>query len=141
MFRVANEIVTQCSTAADCLNCHLGTVDVVCILTTFQQMAFCFNKMVKYGAHIKSYQAYAKESDEYLEAALLLDLVKRASHLLDSLDGQAKSLQIAKDTMSRRITGRSPACLNQLNLSYSHEVIVGFRKLFQLIVRVFEEKW
>ncbi|ETS76273.1 hypothetical protein PFICI_11660 [Pestalotiopsis fici W106-1] len=141
MFRVTDDIINQCSAAANCLDCHLGTVDVVCILTAFQQTAFCFNLIAKSGVNISNHQVYAaKDGEQQLDAVLVMNLVTRASSLLDVLDGHARSLQLAKDTMSRRLTGRSPACLNQLNLSYCQEVIIGFRKLFQIIISVFEGK-
>ncbi|KAM0809742.1 hypothetical protein AB5N19_10089 [Seiridium cardinale] len=145
MFKVTNDVIMSCHSAANCANCRIGPVDLVYILTMFQQTAFCFDYIAKSGKDeninigIGDYQIQMN-GDPKLKNALVLNLVGQASDLLNTLDAHKRRLSLADSPLSRKVISRSPACLNQLNLGYAHEVILKFRKLFRLMTSVFEEK-
>ncbi|KAF2995415.1 hypothetical protein E8E14_000739 [Neopestalotiopsis sp. 37M] len=144
MFKVTSDVIRSCCSAVSCTKCYLGPVDLVCVLTVFQQTSYCFQQISQSGlgggetkVGIGNYEILLN-NDAGIKRLLVLNLVEQASVLLDALASHAESLFLAEDPPSRKELSRSPACLNQLNLDYVQEVTTRFRKLFEIIVNVFE---
>ncbi|KAH8204651.1 hypothetical protein TruAng_001126 [Truncatella angustata] len=145
MMKITGEIIKGCNSAVSCSHCRIGPVDLVCILTAFQQTASCFNRITKSGLDdniqigIGEYQIQLND-DPGLKCALVMNLVRQANTLLDALDNLGENMSLAENSTGRGAVSRSPACLNQLNLQYVQEVVFNFRKLFRLMSNVFEDR-
>lgn len=144
MFKVTGDVIQSCQESTRC-GCYVGPVDLVCIMTVFEQTAACFDYIAKSGfdgtvkVGIGSY-CVSLADDASLKRMLVLDLVKQANELLDSLGALAQNMFIVQNGPGTKRMGRSPACLNQLNLDYVREAIASFRKLFRLIADFFGDQ-
>ncbi|KAJ5709758.1 hypothetical protein N7493_010049 [Penicillium malachiteum] len=144
MFKVTGDVIHSCQDSTRC-GCYLGPVDLVCIMTVFEQTAACFDYIAKssFDGTIKvgiGNYCVSKIDDASLKRMLVLDLVKQADELLDSVSEIAQNMSVAQNEHGFKRMGRSPACLNQLNLDYVREAIANFKKLFRLITDFFGEK-
>lgn len=124
--------------------CYLGHVDLVCIMTVFEQTAAFFDYIAKSGfdGTVKvgiGYYCMSLTDDASLKRILVLELVKQANELLDSVSTLAQNMCVPQNEPGVKTMGRSPACLNQLNLNYVREAIASFKKLFRLITDFFDE--
>lgn len=147
IFKITEETIQNCTLAVNCLNCKITSVELVCILTVFQQTGFCFNQIVKsgFGNRIKiaigDYQVRLNDDPKF-KSILVLNLVKQASSLLDTIELRRQSFLLHGDhsQIHRRNESQSSEGLDRLNLHYTQEVITNFRKLFRLITDVYEGK-
>lgn len=143
MFKITGEVIRSCQESTRC-GCYMGPVDLVCIMTVFEQTAACFDYIAKSGfdetvkVGIGNY--CVSLDDASLKRMLVLDLVKQANKLLDSVSALAQNMFAAQNEPGAKAIGRSPACLNQLNLDYVREAIASFKKLFRLITDFYGEK-
>lgn len=144
MFRVTGDVIGSCRSAITCANCHISPVDLVFILSVFQQTAYCFQQISHLGLNnddfivgIGDYRVLLNDDATTIKSMLVLNLVAQAKSLLDALDTQAQSLFLFPSSPDTKSMGRSPACLNQLNLEYVKQVTTNFQKLFKIIVNVF----
>ncbi|KAJ5272366.1 hypothetical protein N7478_007491 [Penicillium angulare] len=141
MFKLTGEIIQSCQKSTDC-DCFKGPVDLVCIMTTFEQTAVCFDYIAKSGfdgtvkVGIGNY-CISKTDDASFKRILVLDLVGQADHLLDSLTSLAFDME-SKHQPGAKAMGRSPNCLNKLNMNYLHEAVASFKKLFEIIHGFFD---
>lgn len=144
MFKVTGDVIRSCQEST-CCGCYVGPVDLVCIMTVFEQTAVCFDYIAKSGfdgtvkVGIGSYSVSLTD-DASLKRMLVLDLVNQANELLDSVNALAQNMFVAQSEPGTKRMGRSPACLNQLNLDYVREATASFKKLFRLITNFFGEK-
>jgi len=144
MFKVTGDVIKSCQESTSC-GCYIGPVDLVCIMTVFEQTAFCFDFIAKSGFNgtvnvgIGSYSVSLTD-DASLKRMLVLDLVNQANELLDSINALAQKMFVAQNELRTKYMGRSPACLNQLNLNYVQEATASFKKLFRLITNFFGER-
>ncbi|THC91342.1 hypothetical protein EYZ11_009207 [Aspergillus tanneri] len=144
MFKVTGDVIRSCQESTRC-GCYVGPVDLVCIMTVFEQTAACFDYIAKSGfdgtvkVGIGNY-CVSLTDDASLKRMLVLDLVKQANELLDSISALAQNMFVAQSEPGVKTMNRSPACLNQLNLDYVREAIASFKKLFRLITDFFGEK-
>lgn len=144
MFKVTGDVIRSCQESTRC-NCYNGPVDLVCIMTVFEQTAVCFDYIVKSGFEgtmkvgIGNY-CVSLTNDTSLKRTLVLDLVNQANELLDSVNTLAQNMFAAQSEPGVKRMGRSPACLNQLNLNYVREATASFKKLFRLITDFFGER-
>lgn len=146
MFKITGEVISSCRSAIACTNCHIGPVDLVCILTVFQQTAYCLQQISQSGLNgddfrvgVGDYQVLLND-DANIKSILVLNLVAQANLFLDAVTVHAQNLFLSPSSPDTRVMGRSPACLNQLNLDYLQQVTSNFKKLFRLITDVFEMK-
>ncbi|KAH8799096.1 hypothetical protein F5884DRAFT_742654 [Xylogone sp. PMI_703] len=145
LFKVTVEVIRSCQQSAGCGCCHMRPVDLVCIMTIFEQTAACFSHIVKSGfdqdvkVGFGSYSVMLSD-DTKLKRMLVLDLVEQANTLLDSMSNLAQNSFVSQSGPVNQQMNRSPAWMNQLNLDYVREVIEGFRKLFRLITEFFDGK-
>ncbi|KAJ5114105.1 hypothetical protein N7456_002639 [Penicillium angulare] len=141
MFKLTGEIIQSCQKSTDC-GCFKGPVDLVCIMTAFKQTAVCFDYIAKSGfdgtvkVGIGNY-CISKTDDASFKRMLVLDLVAQADHLLDSLTSLARDME-SKHQPGVKAMGRSPNCLNKLNMNYLQEAVASFKKLFGIIHGFFE---
>ncbi|KAJ5726116.1 uncharacterized protein N7483_007473 [Penicillium malachiteum] len=144
MFKVTGDVIRSCQESTRC-GCYVGPVDLVCIMTVFEQTAACFDYIAKSGfdgtvkVGIGNY-CVSMIDDASLKRMLVLDLVKQANELLDSVSEIAQNMLVAQNEPGVKRMGRSPACLNQLNMDYVRQAIDSFKKLFRLITNFFGEK-
>ncbi|KAH8653803.1 hypothetical protein BX600DRAFT_471665 [Xylariales sp. PMI_506] len=146
MLKATADVISSCTSAAKCANCQLSPVDLVCVLTVFQQTAFCFNRIAQsefrdenVKINVGDYEVRLYD-DHKFQNALILNLVEQADAFLDILESHSKTLLLAQSSLSRKVMSRSPGCLNQLNLDYAQVVISNFRKLFRLITARAQDK-
>lgn len=142
MFKVTGDVIRSCLEATRC-GCHVGLVDLVCIMTVFEQTAACFDFIAKSGfdgtvkVGIGNY--YVSLTDDVsLKCVLVSDLVKQANALLDSLNNLAHDMVVSRREPGFKAMSRSPVCLNQLNLNYLREATASFKKLFRLITDIYD---
>ena len=144
MFKVTGDVIRSCQESTLC-GCYVGPVDLVCIMTVFEQTAACFDYIAKSGfdgtvkVGIGNYSVSLTD-DASLKRMLVLDLVNQANELLDSVSALAQNMVMAQNEPGAKRMGRSPACLNKLNLDYVREATASFKKLFRLIKNFFSEK-
>jgi hypothetical protein len=144
MFKVTGDVIRSCQESTNC-GCHVNPVDIVCIMTVFEQTAACFDYIAKSGfdgtvkVGIGAY-CISLTDDASLKRMLVLDLIKQANMLLDSLCALAEDMFMSRSKSGVKVMNRSPACLNQLNLDYVREVAASFKKLFRLMAGVFDDK-
>lgn len=143
MFKVTGKTIKGCSAALECLNCHIGPVDLVLILNIFQQTAYYFQQITQsslnsdwFTAGIGDYQVLLNEDGSAIKSMLVLNLVAQASSLLDAISAHAQGLCLSSSSPDTGSMSRSPACSNQLNLEYVKQVMSRFKKLFRLIIDV-----
>lgn len=143
IFKVTGDVIRSCLESTRC-GCYVGPVDLVCIMTVFEQTAACFDYIAKSGfdgtvkVGIGDY-CVSLTDDASLKRMLVLDLVTQANELLDSISARAQDMFVAQNEPGVKRMGRSPACLNQLNLDYVREATASFKKLFRLITDFFGE--
>ncbi|PWY65697.1 hypothetical protein BO70DRAFT_383235 [Aspergillus heteromorphus CBS 117.55] len=144
----AHSIIQACQTATQCRSCPTSPVDLVYIMTIFEQTATCFDLITKSGVNdvvkvgIGSYCVSRTDDDGALKRVLVGDLVRRARGFLDGMEGLALGVGESENggsggTGKRGVMGRSPRCLNQLNLEYVRVASESFRKLFGVMEGVF----
>ncbi|KAE8367278.1 hypothetical protein BDV27DRAFT_76110 [Aspergillus caelatus] len=144
MFKVAGDVIRSCQESTRC-GCYVGPVDLVCIMSVFEQTAVCFDYIAKSGSDgtvkvgIGNY-CVSLTDDASLKRMLVLDLVRQADALLDSVSVLAQNIFVSLNEPSAKTMNRSPACLNQLNLDYVREATASFKKLFRLITEYFGGK-
>ncbi|KAJ5570044.1 uncharacterized protein N7459_009474 [Penicillium hispanicum] len=142
MFKVTGDVVRSCLESTRC-GCYTGPVDLVCIMTVFEQTAVCFDFIAKSGfdgtvkVGIGDY-CVSLTDDVSLKCMLVSDLVKQANELLDSLNELAQNMSASRKDPGFKAMSRSPACLNQLNLNYLREATASFKKLFCLITDFYD---
>ncbi|EIT81835.1 hypothetical protein AO1008_08037 [Aspergillus oryzae 100-8] len=142
MFKVTGDVIRSCQESTRC-GCYVGPVDLVCIMSVFEQTAVCFDYIAKSGfdgtvkVGIGNY-CVSLNDDASLKRMLVLDLVRQADTLLDSVSVLAQNMFVSLNEPSAKSLNRSPACLNQLNLDYVREATASFKKLFRLITEYFE---
>lgn len=144
IFKITGDVVRSCQEATQC-GCRLGAVDLVRIMTVFQQTAFCFDYITKSGLDGTVNLAFgdycvSMTDNASVKKAIVLDLVRQADQLLDTLDSRAKDLLLVLSDPEAKGIGRSPRCLNNLNLNYVQTVGASFKKLFGLITDYFSGK-
>ncbi|KAJ5408175.1 hypothetical protein N7509_002058 [Penicillium cosmopolitanum] len=144
MLKVTEDVTASCQSAINCKRCKIGPVDLVCIVTVFQQTAACFDHIAKSSLDgsmkvgVGSYEVSLTD-DITFKRMLVMNHIKQANTLLDSMNIFCQNLCLSQDGLPRNVMNRSPACLNQLNLNYVREVTTNFRTFFRLITDVFEE--
>ncbi|KAJ1707303.1 hypothetical protein NYO67_10559 [Aspergillus flavus] len=144
MFKVTGDVIRSCQESTRC-GCYVGPVDLVCIMSVFEQTAVCFDYIAKSGfdgtvkVGIGNY-CVSLNDDASLKRMLVLDLVRQADTLLDSVSVLAQNMFVSLNEPSAKSLNRSPACLNQLNLDYVREATASFKKLFRLITEYFGGK-
>ncbi|KAB8212596.1 hypothetical protein BDV34DRAFT_184256 [Aspergillus parasiticus] len=144
MFKVTGDVIRSCQESTRC-GCYVGPVDLVCIMSVFEQTAVCFDYIAKSGfdgtvkVGIGNY-CVSLNDDASLKRMLVLDLVRQADALLDSVSVLAQNMFVSLNEPSAKTLNRSPACLNQLNLDYVREATASFKKLFRLITEYFGGK-
>ena len=144
MFKVTSEVIRSCLEATRC-GCAVTPVDLVCIMSVFEQTAVCFDFIAKSGVYetiqvgIGNYSVSVAD-DASLKRMLVLNLTKQADEFLDTVSATAHEMFLAQHGKRLRTTGRSPACLNQLNLDYVREATASFKKLFRLITDFMGDK-
>ncbi|KAJ5114398.1 hypothetical protein NUU61_000157 [Penicillium alfredii] len=142
MFKVTGDVIRSCLESTRC-GCRLGPVDLVCIMTVFEQTAVCFDYIAKSGfdgtvkVGIGNYCVSLKD-DASLKRTLVLDLVSQANVFLDSLSALAQKMIALQNEPGVKCMGRSPACLTQLNFNYLREATASFKRLFRLMTEFFE---
>ncbi|KAB8224868.1 hypothetical protein BDV33DRAFT_187854 [Aspergillus novoparasiticus] len=143
MFKVTGDVIRSCQESTRC-GCYVGPVDLVCIMSVFEQTAVCFDYIAKSGfdgtvkVGIGNY-CVSLNDDASLKRMLVLDLVRQADALLDSVSVLAQNMFVSLNEPRAKTLNRSPACLNQLNLDYVREATASFKKLFRLITEYFED--
>lgn len=145
MLKVTEDVIVSCQTTTNCKRCKIGPVDLVCIVTVFQQTATCFDHIAKSSLDgnmkvgVGAYEVSLID-DITFKRMLVVNLVKQASSLLDSLNALGQNLFLSQRGQTQGLMNRSPACLNQLNLNYVREVTGNFKTFFRLITNVFDER-
>jgi hypothetical protein len=144
MFKVTEDVIRSCQESTNC-GCHVNPVDLVCIMAVFEQTAACFDYIAKsgFGGTVKvGIGAYciSLTDDASLKRMLVLDLIKQANVLLDSVCALAEDMFMSRSKSVVKVMNRSPACLNQINRDYVREAAANFRKLFCLMTGVFDGK-
>ncbi|QKX64433.1 uncharacterized protein TRUGW13939_11607 [Talaromyces rugulosus] len=144
MFKVTGDVIRSCQESTNC-GCHVNPVDLVCIMAVFEQTAACFDYIAKsgFGGTVKvGIGAYciSLTDDASLKRMLVLDLIKQANVLLDSVCALAEDMFMSRSNSGVKVMNRSPACLNQLNRNYVREAAASFKKLFCLMTGVFDGK-
>jgi hypothetical protein len=148
IFKITEETIQGCVAAVNCLNCKITSVELVCILTVFQQTGLCFNQIVKsrFGNRVKiavgDYQVRLN-NDPKFKSILVLNLVRQASGLLDTIDLRRQGFLHSSDPSKpghRRSDSQSTEVLDRLNLHYTQEVMANFRKLFRIITNIYKGK-
>jgi hypothetical protein len=114
-------------------------------MAVFEQTAACFDYIAKsgFGGTVKvGIGAYciSLTDDASLKRMLVLDLIKQANVLLDSVCALAEDMFMSRSKSVVKVMNRSPACLNQINRDYVREAAANFRKLFCLMTGVFDGK-
>lgn len=136
VLKVTEDVIRSCQAIISCSQCKIGPVDLVSILTVFQQTASCFNHNANSSVDgtikldVGAYKV-SLMNDILFKRMLVDNLVRQANALLDSLTSFGQSLFLSPQTQTRM--DRSPACLNQLNLSCLREVVMSFKGFFVLI--------
>lgn len=111
-------------------------------MTAFEQTAVCFDYIAKSGfdgtvkVGIGNY-CVSRTDDASFKRMLVLDLVSQANVLLDSMGALARDME-TQHRPGVKAMGRSPNCLNKLNLNYLQEATGSFKKLFRLITDFFD---
>lgn len=146
MFQVTGQVIAGCYSAINCTCCYISPVDLVQILSVFQQTAYCLKQISQSGlSHgdeaftigVGDYQVCLKDAVA-VQNILVLDLVTQAERLLDAAASKAVELSQIPLRAEHRAMRRSPICLDQLNLDYVKQVTTKFKQLFQLIREAFE---
>lgn len=144
IFKVTGDVISSCQHSTQC-GCSLGLVDLVCIMTVFEQTALCFDYIAKSGfdgtvkVALGNY-CVSLTDDASLKKTLVLDLVRQADELLDAVGRRAQDLLAAIEDPQVKCVGRSPRCLNQLNLNYVQTASASFRRLFGVMRDFFSGK-
>lgn len=148
MFQVTGQVIAGCYSAINCTCCYISPVDLVQILSVFQQTAYCLKQISQSGlSHddeaftigVGDYQVCLKDAAA-AKNILVLDLVTQAERLLDAAVSKTVELSQIPLRAEHRAMRRSPICLDQLNLDYVKQVTTKFKQLFQLIREAFEGK-
>ncbi|PWY93285.1 hypothetical protein BO94DRAFT_622425 [Aspergillus sclerotioniger CBS 115572] len=127
MVKATGDVIRSCQQSTRC-GCYVGPVDLVCIMSVFEQTASCFDYIAKSG-----FDGNGK--------MLVLDLIRQSNTLMDSVDALAQKMMAPSRQKDPGIKAmdRSPVCLNQLNLTYVREAIATFKELFGFITKVHGE--
>jgi hypothetical protein len=144
MLKVTEDVIGSCQAAVSCSQCQLGPVDLVFIVTIFQQTAACFNHIIKSGLDgamkvgLGDYEVSLIDGGIF-KRMLVVNLVKQANKLLDTLGTLSQNFLTSQEVTYRKVMNRSPACLTLANLSYVREVIANFKKFFDSVMEMFNE--
>ncbi|XWW92246.1 hypothetical protein V2A60_000169 [Cordyceps javanica] len=142
---VTEDVIRSCQAIVGCAQCEVGPVDLVSVLTVFQQTASCFNHIANASVDgtirlgVGAYKVSLTD-DMLFKRMLVVNLVRQANALLDSLTSLGQGLFLSPRPQQPRVMNRSPACLNQLNLSYLREVVTSFKSFFLLITDASEDQ-
>ena len=142
VLKVTEDVIQSCQAIVTCIQCKIAPVDIVSILSVFQQTAWCFNHIVNSSVDgtIKLNMGGYKVNlmgDILFKRLLIVNLVTQANAMLDSLTRLGQGQVLSPQTQTR--IHRSPGCLNQLNMSYLQEVVNSFKGFFRLITDASED--
>lgn len=142
VLKVTEDVIQSCQALVTCTQCKIAPVDIASILSVFQQTASCFNYIVNSSVDgtIKLDMGGYKVNvmcDILFKRLLIVNLVRQANAMLDSLTSLGQGQFLSPQTQTR--IHRSPACLNQLNMSYLREVNNSFKGFFRLITDASED--
>ncbi|PYH95665.1 hypothetical protein BO71DRAFT_482705 [Aspergillus ellipticus CBS 707.79] len=159
IFQTTLTTIQRCQTASQCRTCTTSPVDLVHIMTVFEQTAACFDYIARcgfegvdvklgIGDYCISRAGWGGGDVVGLRRVLVLDLVREGRRFLDGVGGLVKKMEEEEEvggggsaSASGRggmMMGRSPRCLNRLNVEYVREASSGFRRLFGVMEGVFE---
>lgn len=145
VLKVTEDVIQSCQAIVTCTQCKITPVDIVSILTVFQQTASCFNHIVNTSVDgtikldVGGYKVNLMD-DILFKRMLVVNLVRQANALLDSLTSLGQGQFLSPQTQAQAGMHRSPACLNQLNMSYLREVVLSFKGFFLVITDAFSDK-
>jgi hypothetical protein len=136
--QVTSEVIRRCSNIVSCTSCSANCTDLICIVAIFQEVDPCFEFMAQgdidkpIKVTMGSYEMAVDEQDaKQWRRMLVMQLVKRANGLLDSISARCQDM--LKDL--------DPGCrLGRVNIGYLQAVIGNSRHNFQGIMRGFRDE-
>jgi hypothetical protein len=130
VFKVTGDIIKNAKSILDCTNCQVSWPDLICILSVFQQTNICWEHITKmdfFGSikvSVGMYEVPLADNAE-LRRMLIVDLIKQATFLLESLHSLGQNLSLLQQEHGR---------LTQINLSYLQAVVENFKSVFQSVL-------
>ena len=137
VFQVTGEVIRICQDMIDCASCQVSCTDLVCILAVFQQTNTCFEYIAQAdpaaGAIKVSVGEYkvSMVNDVKLRRMLVMDLIKQANTVLDSLSSLGQNMFPSQLAM--------PGRLSRINLDYLQKVIENFKSHLRSITDSLDE--
>ncbi len=134
VFKVTGDIIKSARNTLDCARCEVSYADLICILAVFQQTNTCWEHLTEidlFGGirvSVGKYEVPIVNNTE-LRRMLILDLIKQARMLLDSLRSLGQNVSLLQHERGR---------LTQVNLSYLQAVIENFTNVFGSIINSFD---
>ncbi|KAI1441716.1 hypothetical protein F5Y02DRAFT_289927 [Annulohypoxylon stygium] len=129
LLKVTGDAIKSCQTMIDCTHYPLSSPDVICAITIFQETSVCFKQITKPDSSsvvkliVGGYEVSITDRDK-LRSVLIMDLVKQANCLLDSLSSLGENLFL---------NGPSPEPLAQVHFDYLRALIQDFRDTLQFV--------
>lgn len=134
IFKVTGDAIRRCQDIMDCKNCAVRCTDLLLIMSVVQETHPCFDRIAKYDLDgfvrvtFGGYEVSLKDGN--LRAALVMDLVQRASKVLESISSTGQSMI---DQLSE------PCPLANANVAYLEATISQFRTVLRCVSRFMEE--
>ncbi|KAI0881678.1 uncharacterized protein GGS22DRAFT_171588 [Annulohypoxylon maeteangense] len=129
LLKVTGDAITSCQTMIDCRHCQLSSPDLICAITIFQETSVCFKQITKPDSSsvvkliVGGYEISVTDRDK-LRSVLVMDLVKQANSLLDSMSNMGENLFLNQPT---------PDQLAQVHFEYLRALIQDFRDTLRFV--------
>ncbi|KAI2463312.1 hypothetical protein F4781DRAFT_126968 [Annulohypoxylon bovei var. microspora] len=129
LLKVTGDAIKSCQRMIDCGNCQLSSPDLICAITVFQETSACFKQITKPDSSsvvkliVGGYEVAVTDRNK-LRSVLVMDLVKQANCLLDSLSNLGENMFLTRPAPDR---------LAQVHLDYLRALIQDFRDTLRLV--------
>ncbi|KAI1462851.1 hypothetical protein F4805DRAFT_472067 [Annulohypoxylon moriforme] len=129
LLKVTGDAIKSCQTMIDCGHCQLSSPDLICAITIFQETSVCFKQITKPDSSsvvkliVGGYEVSVTDRDK-LRSVLIMDLVKQANSLLDSMSNIGENMFLNRP---------SPDRLAQVHFNYLRELTQDFRDTLRFV--------
>jgi hypothetical protein len=136
VFKVTRDVMRTFQELIDCARCRISCTDLICIMALFQHTEPAFEHIAKVDlaggirVSIGAYQVQVADGAN-LRRMLVMDLVRQASSLLDSLSSMRLKISAAPP--------EQPCRLGKINLNYLSVVIDGFRSVLRSVEELVDD--
>ena len=137
IYKVTSQVMQGCQDIVDCTGCPVGCTDLICMVAVFKQTDCCFEYMAKTdldGTIMTNFGGLdIPINDPKLRAMLVMNLIHRATEVLDAISTKGQKMMNA---LCR------PSLMARNNIQCLETTIKDFKSILQRVVeqRVAEQR-